>query len=153
MPGSGSASAPFRSTTRTSGSSISLASSWRVTSCPAARSAPSTFEPNSRSGQIKATRAIRSLGAPAPELLAHRFRAPPHLHHLDPPHAHLAELELALDPGLVEHGERTPDGLRSGGVAELARHADAPVPVVAGGRPSGGLRGRPRGPGHAPPPS
>src|SRR5918998_949883 len=129
MPSGGSGTSPsVRSTTATSPSPP------RTTSCPAARSAPSTFEPNSRSGLTSPTRATALLHPAAAELLAHRLRPPPHLHHLDPPGARLAHGQLALDPEAVEQRQRPAHGLGSGRVPELARHAQAPVPVVLGVR-------------------
>src|ERR1700760_3010243 len=83
------------------------------TSWPAARSAPSTFEPNSRSGQSRATLAT-SLHAPLAELLAHGLRAPPHLCDLDAARAHLARHELADDVLVVEQRQRAAHGLRRG---------------------------------------
>ena len=102
-------------------------------SCPAALSAPCSFEPNSRSGQSSATRAravASLLRAAARELLPHRLGAAPHLDHLDAAGASLAQRELALDPLVVQEPERAAHGLGGRGVAELVRGADAPVPVV-----------------------
>src|SRR5918998_1708253 len=112
MPSGGSGTSPsVRSTTATSPSPP------RTTSCPAARSAPSTFEPNSRSGECRETRATGLLGAALAELPAHRLRPPPHVRHLDAPGARLAQRELAGDALVVEQGERAADGLGRGRVA------------------------------------
>src|SRR5207248_2483036 len=53
---------------------------------------------------------------------------------LEAPHAVLAQHELAADARRVEQLQRPVDGRRRGGVAELVRAQDAPVPVVVGVR-------------------
>src|SRR5688500_1090721 len=109
-----------RSTTSTAASSPAATGS-----CPAARRAPCSLEPNRRSGQSSATRAMPGdlLRAAAVELLAHRLRPAPHLHDLDPARARLAQHELALDALVVEERERSAHGLRCGCVPELVRRA------------------------------
>src|SRR4051794_36096821 len=123
-----STSSAVRSTTSTS----TPWASPRSTSCPAARNAPSTCNPNSRSGTRTATRAIELLDAAAPELLAHRLGAPPPRHDLDPPGAGIARAQLALDALGVEHGQRALDGLGRRRVPERVGRAQAEVPVVLG---------------------
>src|SRR5918994_2932703 len=124
---------------RASGSSVrsttssSACSPGATGSCPAALSAPCSFEPNSRSGHSRATLATpsaRLLRAPARELLAHRLRAAPHLNDLHAARTGLAERELALDSLAVQQSERAADRLRRSRMTELVRAADPPVPVV-----------------------
>src|SRR5215212_5359010 len=91
---------------------------------------PSTLEPSSRSSKTARTRATTLLGADAAELLPHGLGPAPHLRGLDAARAPLAQDELALDARLVEQLQRAMDDRGRGGVAELVRDQELPVPVV-----------------------
>src|SRR5437870_3162380 len=97
-----------RSTTSTSANSASVRASSSapvsVTSWPTASSIDCTRDPNMRSGTSATTRATADalLRAQLAELLAHRFRAPPHGRDLGPAAADLAHHHLAGDPCVVE---------------------------------------------------
>src|SRR5918997_4783457 len=120
-----------RSTTSKSASSSGPTGSW-----PAARSAPWSFDPKSRSGQSRATRATATFGERAEraarasvrsslraalgEFLPDRLGPAPHLNDLHAPGARLAQRELALDTLGVEERERPAHRLRRGRVSELA---------------------------------
>jgi hypothetical protein len=50
--------------------------------------------------------------------------------HLGAPDPHVADGQLAVEPGVVEQLQRAVDGRRGGAMAEAMRDVDAPVPVV-----------------------
>ncbi len=64
------------------------------------------------------------------ELLPDGLGPAPHLRHLDAARARLAHRQLADDPLLVEQLERAAHALGRGGVPELVRHQEAPMPIV-----------------------
>ncbi|CAA9480309.1 MAG: hypothetical protein AVDCRST_MAG30-759 [uncultured Solirubrobacteraceae bacterium] len=101
-----------------------------VTWWPPASIQPTTFEPSSRSSKRATTRAIALLAAQPAELLADRLGPAPHLRDLDAARAQLAQRELAADALVVEELQRAVHRRGGGGVAELVRDEDPPVPVV-----------------------
>src|SRR3954447_9373037 len=102
-----STSSAVRSTTSTS----TPCASPRKTSWPAARSAPSTCDPNSKSGTRTATRAMALLDPAASELLAHGLGPAPERDDLDPAGAGVGGAQLALDALGVEHRQGPLDRL------------------------------------------
>src|SRR3954469_1788171 len=99
-----------------------------VTSCPAALSCASTFEPSIRSVEMLRTLAI-ALSYPLAleraalaELFADALRPAPHLHDLRAPLPALGDPQLAGDTRLVEPPEHGRDGLRRSGMAEAMGH-------------------------------
>ena len=117
-----------RSTTSSSASSPGATGS-----CPAARSAPWSFEPNSRSGQSSAYA--------APCARAHCARRRLNSWRTDSGRPHIWTTSTRPErasrsasspsiPSRVEQRERAAHGLGRRGVAEGVRGAQAPVPVV-----------------------
>src|ERR1700761_794216 len=120
------------SSCRTACASETSTGSW-----PPACSAPTTFEPNSRSGINATTRAMLAqpgalLGADPPELLADGLGPAPHRVDLDASAARLADRELAVALGLLDQTERRVCSLRRSSVTKPVRHQQPPVPVGPG---------------------